>query len=203
MFGRILVSSVALVVLATTSPAASGQGRAAPRPLMLDNFEDGDLTTSLGGPWITYDDRIAGGRSSLRAAVQPTGGNRNRQGLALTPSFSPAFRSPFVGAQGFLNARRTPVDLRRYTGVSFMARGSGVFQIQVVTGEVVDHNYYSAVVEAPSTWRRFDVPFSALKQNPYFGRAARWNARSIRGVGVHLDQTTGAGAVEIDEVRFY
>lgn len=200
-----LTATIATVVLLMGGAGAvSAQAARAPvQPMMLADFENGALATRTGGPWITYDDRIAGGRSSLTLTVTPTGGSQNTRGLRLEPNFSPAFRSPFVGAQAYLNARRTPVDLRRYSGVSFMARGEGVFQLQVITGDVVDHNYYTVVVRASPDWTRHDVAFADLKQSPYFGRRVGWNARNIRGVGIHLDQATGGQAVEIDQIRFY
>ena len=186
--------------------AADGHAQvrtSAPRALFLDDFEDGDLRLKTGGRWIAYDDTLAGGRSKLVAAPTSPGAAGSRRALRLAPTFQPGFARPFAGVQGYLNAQRAPTDMSSYHGVSFWARGAGVFQFNVMTGEVVDHNYFTAGLQAGPTWKRYTVPFSSLRQSIYFGRMVKWNPRSIRGVGFHLDQGNGAGTIEIDQVLFY
>jgi hypothetical protein len=67
-----------------------------------------------------------------------------------------------------LNPNSLPVDISRYNCLSFWAKGDGSsYSVQLETEAVRNlgsHDFHQSVVKTDTEWRRYTIPFSALKQ---------------------------------------
>ncbi len=106
--------------------------------LLLDDFDDGDITNETGGKWIAWDDRLKGGESSVRPQSYEDGSfETDAPGFGDTgfavhviAETSDVLGWDFVGIEALLDpdafcptATPTDLDLNSYDGVQFMAKG--------------------------------------------------------------------------------
>ena len=205
---RITVLSVlfltCLCVLGLRGDAVSGAGAAqAATPIVVDDFEDGDLTSKAGTNWYKISDSIAGGSSRPELEVVADGAGRSKRSLRLSGTLTSDFKfGPFAGV-GVSIASETR-DLSGYTGIRFYARGDGgKYRISVPCAAVRDHNEFGKDFTAGPAWRLYSFPFSQLAQQPGWGSPVRWSGRDVQGV--ELVATGGARGfnMQIDQISFY
>ncbi len=123
-------------------------------PLVLDNFEDGDLSTSLFGAWTASPPSPWG---PTRIAVED-GESRTLHFTAVTRPGSPSS----------VEVRYAPgryIDLSRYHALRFRCRGKGFLRLQSLQPDVVDFDNYAArAVRLTPEWQTLTVPFDELAQ---------------------------------------
>ena len=145
--------------------------------LTLSDFDGGALKTAAGGSWTAVlnagsDFRtVSSGRGDAGRAVAYAG--------ALTASTYAALNASFA-------ADNSPVDLSRYAGLRFSARGRGFFKVRFVQPSITDwDDYATRGFEASPEWRRVTVRFDELRQ-------AGWGVRqpftpgALKGFAVEI-----------------
>jgi len=177
----------------------------AAKPLVVDNFEDGDMTTRFGTIWRTYTDAGLGGKSTAEARIVDSGATGTKKALRLMGRVTTDFQFGFAGIAMGLNREGRGQVMTRFTGIRFYARGDGdVYQAQVLCAAVKDHNEFGKEFVAPKEWTLITVPFSQLVQSPFWGQPVQWTGKDVRGIAF---QTVGAPrhayVLEVDEISFY
>ncbi|MEM9555455.1 MAG: CIA30 family protein [Acidobacteriota bacterium] len=171
----------------------------------LDDFEDGDTEGLNGTPWNAHDDTyLDGGASTSAVSVVERGTEESSKALRIEGEVNDGFSAPFAGANLLLDAEGTGHDLSAYESLRFMVRGDGgTYLAQILIVQVQDFNEFSTSFRAPAEWTRVEIPFTQLKQSPYWGRQVEWSAEGIRGFAVQTaSDTRGSFHLEIDDIEF-
>ncbi|MBN2340485.1 MAG: CIA30 family protein [Deltaproteobacteria bacterium] len=140
--------------------------------LLVDDFEDGDNLSLLGGFWYTYSDGGNGGASSL-SIERDTDGNvaMTGEGYESTTSLYLSFNldqgdyqwAPYVGWGMTFFEGDTAFDATPYAGISYWYKGAA-HAMRIETSDVTDWDYYRIEVDAASDWTLVAVPFSFFTQ---------------------------------------
>ena len=93
-------------------------------------------------------------------------------------------------------------DVSRYTGVSFEARGEGVFRLLAHNYGLRSRDLYAAGFTVAGDWQTVRIPFSDLRRPA--PDAGAWNRRDVRALVFELSGSADSTAwLELDNVRFY
>jgi hypothetical protein len=193
--------ALALVLLALLAGAAS----AAAEELLIDDFEDGDLEARPGLSWMVIADDLVGGTSGGRLTAIDPGAAGTAGALALAGETAAGFAAPFAGVWTAVAGDGRPLDLTAYTGLRFLARGSGgTFRAGLRRGTGGGTANFMASFPAGPEWAPVDLPFSSLAALPPHDPAPQWSAADVSWIGfTTAPGTTGPFRLEIDEVRLY
>ena len=202
MFFLSVVFLACLFGLGLRGNAVSGVAAAPAAAIVVDDFEDGDLSAP-GGNWYKISDSVAGGSSRAEAQVVAGGAGGSRRSMKLSGTLTSDFKfGPFAGIG--VRVAGGQRDLSGYTGIRFYARGDGgKYRISVPCAAVRDHNEFGKDFTAGPAWRLYSFPFSQLAQQPGWGSPVRWSGRDVQGV--ELVATGGARGfnMQIDQISFY
>jgi sialate O-acetylesterase len=142
-------------------------------PLVVDDFEDGDLVTLLFGGWGSR--RNNGKTEGLTLKAPGYGGT----GQALR--FESDFR---VGISPSLRLNYSPgrqIDLAKYRSISFAVRGKGFLRFRSLQPTVTDSdNYTYKQIPLTESWEMIEIPFSELHQAGW-GKQQPFTAQSLSG----------------------
>jgi hypothetical protein len=183
-----------------------------PMNFVLDDFEDGDGQLSsegFSGRWRTYSDGTATVTPAVNAPIVPEAGALHVNGTGFT--------SWGVGASVDLDdasGRRTPVDLSKYRGLSFRARGVGSVEVELVlpattgTQEIGGtcagtscFGHYSARLTLSADYTEQTLQFTAFQQ-PDWALTAERDLTQVLAINF-LSRVNGAPAnidLWLDEV---
>jgi len=172
-------------------------------PIMIDDFEDGDLNTNLNSPWHKISDKIAGGASSVKEEIIDGGGGGTKKSLRISGALTSDFKyGPFAGLGTVFDS--SGKNLTAYTGIRFYARGDGgTYNISVTCAAVKDHNEFGKSFVAGKTWQLHSIRFSELAQNPGWGRQVKWTGTDIRGIDITASGDPRNFTLDIDQISFY
>jgi len=164
---------------------------------LLDNFEDGGRLT--GSNWKTVTDKDMGGNSKVEAHVVPDGAQGSKHAFQISGEAGNGFQYPFAGVALSHPAK----DLHDFSGVTFYTRGDGnVYELQVSSAGVKDHNYFTKEFLAPKEWTQVRINFKDLKQNPFWGQHVPWTGTDVQGVFIRRNGP-GKFQFEIDDVAYF
>ena len=96
-----------------------------------------------------------------------------------------------------------PVDVSRFRGLRFDARGEGRYRVIFVTRAVDDGRYHESYFSGSPLWTPVNIPFASIGQN---GAGARvpWTGRDVVEVRFEMVRDAGRlGWLELDNVTFY
>lgn len=179
---------------------------AAGAPLLVDDFEDEDGTSLLGGYWYTYDDKDNGGLSSLEVPRQNGGIHMQGEGFESKRSFRAKYRldqgklsyPPYVGIGVALLEK--DADLRAFDAIEYSYKG-GKHEMRIETANVDDYDYYLVELPPSATWRTVTLDFSLFHQGGW-GKPVPFLLDRSKALGWQVRGATGdSGAFYIDNVR--
>lgn len=181
-------------------------GEAPGGELLIDDFDDGDLDSPLGLPWVVLGDDLMGGTSAASPRVEAAGGSRILilDGGLGAPAGPPAgLPVAFVGVWTAVGDDGLGRDLSAYRGLRLRGRATtGAVQVGLRRAGV--NANYVAPLELGSEWTEVEVPFSALEPVGGGGAAPQWSAADVAWVGVSSSGgEAGPVRVEIDRLAFY
>lgn len=184
-----------------TLPDACEPAASPSRPLLVDDFEDGDelldTAANLHGAWYVGNDGT--GEQLPPATERPAGSLLGAPGAPGSPR-----RALHTSGGGFekwgafvavkLNASRfaaCPYDVSRYAGLKLAIQGSGRLRFNlgtVVTTPVGDYGEcetdacsdYGVELELDGDWRDVEVPFEQLTQPDWATPAELDTTRALR-----------------------
>ena len=206
----IMGTFIVMTFLDNSSGLLSSRDSQAPKAaasLLIDNFEDGDLTNLINTKWATFNDNALGGKSEIAAAVVPGGAKRSKKSLRLNGKVTTDFKyGGFAGLRMLFDPSGKGVkDVNPYSGIEFYARGDGrQYRLEVMTAAVKDHSEYGKEFPTSREWKLYQIPFSQLSQPQEFGRKVKWTGTDALGI---VFMTSGfpieSYSFQIDEIRFY
>jgi len=176
------------------------------KPMLVAEFDSGEIATNSGVKWQEATDKSAGGTSTVRMELLAEGAENSKGALRITGNVTTDFPyGGFAGISVVLHADNKPEDLSGYTGVTFYARGDEArYRVAVSCAAVKDHNDFGKVFTTSKTWTRIRVPFAELTQMPGWGQQVMWTAKDVRGL---VFTTVGAPRdnyrLDIDQISFY
>ncbi|MBN2526496.1 MAG: cellulase family glycosylhydrolase [Deltaproteobacteria bacterium] len=181
-----------------------------PMAMLIDDFEDGDHLSLLGGQWFTYTDGDNGGASSIFVTANADGnvvmdgqGYESVASMAVSYAFDQGDYewNPYVGWGVTCGDAVTPMDASMFGGIAYMYKGSA-HVVGVQTANVTDYDFYLTSVEASDDWRLAVIPFSYFAQGGW-GQQQPFDLTRVVGVYFQANGQTGeTGAIQIDNLGF-
>jgi hypothetical protein len=112
-------------------------------------------------------------------------------------------RDPYARAALKFDADDRPVDISRFRGLRFDARGEGRYRVVFVTKAVVDGRYHASYFSGSPLWTPVNIPFASIGQNGT-GDRVPWTGRDAIEVRFEMLRDAGRlGWLELDNVTFY
>ncbi|HSC86194.1 MAG TPA: cellulase family glycosylhydrolase [Polyangiaceae bacterium] len=190
------------------SPGSGGTdgGSDGPTPgendLLIDDFEDGDVSAAIGGDWFSYTDQDASGASTVTDPAELIAGTGHDSAHALAIDFAldqGAYTyDPFVGVSLAIPGA---VDVPKYEGITYWFQGAA-HTVRFETTDITDYDYYVMSVPASTTWKQVTIPFSQLAQAGY-GTPVEWSPELLGTLAWHVVAADGtSGALQLDDVWF-
>jgi imidazolonepropionase-like amidohydrolase len=158
----------------------------------ISNFEDGSLAVGFGSPWMDSTDQLAGGKSIVKKAVVAGGAEGTARSLDIAGEIREGFAYPWSGVM-FLPGTQpmAPVDLSRFAGVSFAAKGEGKTYAFMAFATHLGRMPAQKSFTAGPDWQRVTVSFADLGLD----------AKDIMGLFVGGGPAPGPFHLQVDEVR--
>lgn len=141
--------------------------------LILDDFEDGDLQTSLFGRWQA-------GRPG------PWGEGRLEPDESGSLRYTSRIRPGEIAQVTVHFAPGTYIDLSRYEALRFRCRGTGRLRFQSLQPDIGDSDNYTApVVELTPGWQSVTIRFQELAQAGW-GKSRPFTAHRLSGAAFEV-----------------
>ena len=178
------------------------------KPLLVDNFEDGNYTSLWNSPWGIYNDNKDGGQSTIDTALVT--GNSSSKAIQITYSLTKANYeySPFVGLVVAANADTvTTEDLSACTAIQYDYKGGAHdFRVEPNQSDInVEFNYHKVAVNASNNaWKTQTVYWDDLAQETGWGTTASISSvrQAVRAFSWQIQGTSGTnGTLQIDNVK--
>lgn len=174
--------------------------------LLVDDFEDGNGSSLLGGYWYGYDDHENGGLSSLELPKSGAGPRMEGKGFESKWALLAKYHldqgklpySPYVGLGVSLPAKYA--DLREYGALEYTYKG-GKHEVRIETANVEKYDFHAVQLPASSTWRTVILDFALFRQGGW-GPQVPFAIERSTALGWQVRGETGAaGDFQIDNVR--
>ncbi|MFM7024224.1 MAG: cellulase family glycosylhydrolase [Flavobacteriales bacterium] len=176
----------------------------AQQAVLIEDFEDGNTQTVLGGYWYSFNDNQGGGKSTVtqdswQRGFVTTGGYESTGMLHLDVVLDKGNYpwDPYY-AVGTTVAKTADVNPSMFAGISYWHKGVA-HELRVETEEVKDYDYYAMPVAASADWTLVTIDFAVLMQ-------AGWGKKEILNLDNSIKLVWSAnktsGSFEIDNIRF-
>jgi hypothetical protein len=166
---------------------------------LVDDMEDADRT-SIGTLRVYRSDFDHDHSRAMFTKVARTAGNASLILMArMAEKERPFIRLDLPLSMGGLE----PVDVSRFTGVQFEARGDGGYFLILESRHVRDSAEFRAPFEAGGSWKTIQIPFSALRQTTT-PEPQKWTGKDLQLLTFEVSRDPGAQVwLDLDNVRFY
>lgn len=187
-----------------SNPSSSASQGGTNKPLLVDNFEDGNYTSLWNSPWGIYNDNKDGGQSTIDTALVT--GNSSSKAIQITYRLTKANYeySPYVGLVVSANADEvTTEDLSACTAIQYDYKG-GAHDFRVESSIDVGYNYHKVAVNASNSWKTQTVYWDALAQESGWGKTASISEvqQAVRAFSWQIQGTSGTnGTLQVDNVK--
>ncbi len=170
------------------------------REALLDDFERGDTVSAVGPGWVGSGSG-EGGNATTLIMGRVVKGLRDHA-LLVSARMGPG-REPYARAALKLDPGDRPVDVSRFRGLRFEARGEGRYRVVFVSKGVADGRYHESYFSGSPLWTPVSIPFASIGQNGT-GEHVTWSGRDAVEVRFEMVRDTGRlGWLELDNVTFY
>jgi hypothetical protein len=170
------------------------------REPLLDDFERGDTVSAIGPAWVGSGSGEGGSATTLIMGRVVKG---LRDHALLVSARMGAGREPYARAALKLDPDDRPVDVSRFRGLRFDARGEGRYRVVFVSKSVADGRYHQSYFSGSPLWTPVSIPFASIGQNGT-GDRVTWSGRDVVEVRFEMIRDAGRlGWLELDNVTFY
>jgi hypothetical protein len=170
------------------------------REPLLDDFERGDTVSAIGPAWVGSGSGEGGSATTLIMGRVVKG---LRDHALLVSARMGAGREPYARAALKLDPDERPVDVSRFRGLRFDARGEGRYRVVFVSKSVADGRYHQSYFSGSPLWTPVSIPFASIGQNGA-GEHVTWSGRDVVEVRFEMVRDSGRlGWLELDNVTFY
>lgn len=179
--------------------AAAGSAGAAVESLVIDDFEDGDLTSALGTQWGTFTDAGNQGKSTAKLAVAAGDGSSKALSAEYVLSKGDYPYDPFIGVTLALRPDGSALDLSRFAAVRVRYRGPAR-TLRLETSDVADYDFHGFLLPATADWQTLEIKLTEFQQQGW-GKTVPFDASHVSRVSFHLTAPSGStGALEVEEL---
>jgi hypothetical protein len=170
------------------------------RKLILDDFNDGDSTSSLGTSWQTISDGVMGGRSDIVAQVR---GEDDDRFLAMRGEVSLKNNGGFIQVRLPLSDGSTDLNASEYSGFYISVRGrKGPYFLHLRTPDNrAPWSYYAAKFPVSENWTTITVPWSAF-ETVSAGRRSL-DIKKLETIGIVAAEEEFQPELDISEIGLY
>ncbi|HWJ55119.1 MAG TPA: amidohydrolase family protein [Vicinamibacterales bacterium] len=183
---------------ATSAAAAVAGARLA--DALLDDFERGDTVSAVGPAWVGSASDGGGSATTLIMGRVIKG---LRDHALMISARMGSGHDRYARAALKLDAEGRPVDVSRFRGLRFDARGEGRYRVIFVTRAVADGRYHESYFSGSPLWTPVNIPFASIGQNGA-GPHVPWTGRDVIEVRFEMVRDAGRlGWLELDNVTFY
>lgn len=197
----------------SSSPAGSGTPDPEPPEepaldLVIDDFEDGDAATALGGFWYSYSDVDNGGGSTVEFPRNDAGelsmegeGYASERSLRVECSFDQGALTyePYIGLGANLGSASAPFDLSDYGSLKYTYRGVG-HSVRLETADVADYDFHGVLLPTSAAWKTVELALPLFVQEGW-GEKVPFDPTRVLAVSYHIRGATGqTGSLEIDNL---
>ena len=167
--------------------------------MLIDDFSDPDLVSSLGTRWRGVSDRVMGGVSEATVVRDTSGG---RPALRLTGDVRLENDGGFIQASLDLDPAGGTVDASDYAGIRLVVRGNGErYSLHLRTPDNVrPWQSYRAHFTAGADWQTVDLPFDGFV--PY-RLEAPLDVGRLRRIGLVAIGREFAADLAVGRAEFY
>jgi endoglucanase len=195
---------------AAPNTAANSESSGAATPagsLLVDDFEDGNGTSLLGGYWYSYVDQDNGGLSSLEVPRQNGGLQMVGEGFESKRSLLGKYRMdqgklpypPYVGIGVSLQGPHK--DLRGYGAIQYTYKSGSKHEVRIETANVEQYDFYAVTLPPSASWKTVTLDFSLFRQGGW-AKKVPFDLEHSKALGWQVRGETGeAGDFQIDDVR--
>jgi hypothetical protein len=166
---------------------------------VIDDFEGGRDASTVGGAWSSAGE--SGTTSTTVVMGRVVRGARDHA-LNVTARMGEA-RDAHARVTVRVAQDGRPLDVSRFHGVRFDARGQGRYRIIFISRGVTDGRYHESNFSGSPLWTPVSIPFASVGQA---GKGDRqpWTGRDLVEIVFLLARDPGDfGYLELDNLRFY
>jgi hypothetical protein len=167
------------------------------RDALLDDFERGDAVSAIGPGWVG-----SGNDAGTTIIVGRVVKGLRDHALLVSARMGSA-REPFARVALKLDPGERPVDVSRFRGLRFDARGEGRYRVVFVTRGVSDGRYHESYFSGSPLWTPVNIPFASVGQTGP-GVHVAWTGRDVIEIRFDIARDAGRlGWLELDNVTLY
>jgi endoglucanase len=183
---------------------------------LIDDGEDGDGLNSMGGKWLTYNDKQNGGSSTVTPLTSETdlfkmsdgGANGSTKCAKITYTLNQGTNkyNPFVGIGFWLKATTpgdTTLDISKASGLTFYYKGEQC-DVRVETTNITDYGYYFKRIPKATDWTLVSLAWKDMAQNATWAVKKDFDlvhATKVAWQVPDISKTGDAGSIAIDEIH--
>jgi hypothetical protein len=166
---------------------------------VIDDFESGRDASTISGAWTSAGESPTTSTTVVMGRV--VRGARDHA-LNVTARMGEA-RDAHARVTVRVAQDGRPLDVSRFHGVRFDARGQGRYRIIFVSRSVTDGRYHESNFSGSPLWTPVSIPFASVGQTGK-GERKQWTGRDLVEIVFLLARDPGEfGYLELDNIRFY
>lgn len=172
--------------------------------VLIEDFEDGDHLTNLGGYWYTFNDNQDGGKSRVRpydwkdAFVTNRGHESSGMFSAEVTLEKGTYQWNPYYAFAFNQKKTAEINPKNFAGICYWHKGIG-HKFRVDIPEVTDYDNHLVVVPPSLDWTLVVIDFADLNQEGW-GKSVALNLDN--SVKIVFNCHNGSGYLNLDDIRF-
>lgn len=173
-------------------------------PGLIDDVEDNDVISLLGGKWSSFDDsdKKANVHSSITNAAQLPSNGAIKADFKMGDMWQGDgwTSDPYCGVRLSMAVDDSPVDLTPCQKISYRYKGAA-HSFRVEMASQPDDDFYSINVSASDEWKTATISWGSLKQDASWGEDVDLDQTDISKFSWQMKgQQLGAGTLMIDDV---
>ena len=183
---------------------------------LIDDCEDNNNLTTMGGKWFSYNDVTEGGKSTVTPLaaekdnfpMSDGGANGTAKCAKITYNLDKGSNeyNPFTGFGFWLKATKpgdTTLDVSASTGMTFYFKGEQC-DVRLETTNITDYGYYFKRLPKAADWTLISLKWTDMAQNPTWAIVKpfdRTKATKICWQNPDISKTGDAGSFAVDEIH--
>lgn len=182
---------------------------------LIDDCEDGNNTTNLGGKWFTYNDSTDKGLSTvtprtsdaLLFAMTAGGANSSAKAAKISYTLNKGTNpyNPYAGFGFWLKKQSTTdtvLDISAATGLTFYFKGD-TCDVRVETTNITDYGYYFKRIPKAADWTLISLKWTDMAQATWAKANTfdRTKATKVAWQTPNTGVTGNAGDIWVDDIH--
>lgn len=173
-------------------------------PGLIDDIEDNDVISMLGGKWSVFDDskEVSNRHSSITSADKLPSNGVIKADFSMGDMWKgDGWESdPYCGVRLSMRADGKPMDLNSCSKISYKFKGaSHAFRVEM--GSQKDEDFYSYSVSGAEDWKTVSISWGSMKQDATWGEDVDLDKSDIVNFSWQMKGVSlGNGSLLIDDV---